>query len=63
MTNTNSCSSYMGAEYCHNENESDFTNLIIGVVVVMALVFISVVLANNASVIGSMMLDGTFLGY
>ena len=63
MTNTTSCSDIFGEQYCGSKNKSDVSNLYLAVFVVLAAVLIGLVIANNASLVGNTMLDGTYLGY
>ena len=63
MTNTTSCFNVFGDQYCESEDKSGSTSLMLAVIAVLAVVLISVALASNASLFGTVMLDGSYFGY
>ena len=67
MTNTNCCEAGCGVEYCGSAENTELREyygsyIAIGLMV-LAVVLIGAAIASNFSIVGSTMLDGTYLGY
>jgi len=59
MTNTECCAAGCGVEYCEAENSSDFSTYFWVGLAIVALVLLAVANANNVSITGSELMDGS----